>query len=307
MSDQIAPDREVVVGLDAGGSAVRARAVAGGRVVFEGQGGPGNPLSTEPEALASSYLAALAGCPEPSHVAACVSGAGGPRQRARIAGLLADRFPHATAEVVPDYVAALLAAPDGTDVVVIAGTGSVVCSPAAGGRAAVSGGRGWILGDRGSASRLGQAALEWFCEEPDADPEAAARVRACLGLTEWRQIVSALSASANPSALLARAAPVLTQAAERGSHWAVAKLDAEMGALAATTARHIGRYFGPGATTRIALAGGVWTSDAARAAFAAALTSNTMISPVITNDPLDPLAGAVRLASKSACEQCSHE
>ena len=80
-----------------------------------------------------------------------------------------------------------------------------------------------------------------------------------------------------------------------------------MGALAATTARHIGRHFGPGATTRIALAGGVWTRDAARAAFAAALTSNTMISPVITNDPLDPLAGAVRLASKSACEQCSRE
>ena len=300
MSDATAAGR-VVVGIDAGGSAVRARAVAGGLAVFEGRGGPGNPFSTEPETVAASYLAALAGCPEPAHVAACVSGAGGPRQREQIAELLAGRFPRATAEVVPDYVAALRAAPADTDVVVIAGTGSVVCSAAPGGRPAVSGGRGWILGDRGSASRLGQAALEWFCDEPDSDPEAAALVRACLGLTQWRQVVSALSASTNPSALLARAAPVLTQAAERGSGWAVGKLNAEMGALAATTARHIERHVersvGPGAEARVALAGGVWRSAAARAAFEAALTCDMRSSPVIMSPPLDPLAGAVRLAS----------
>ena len=234
-----------MVGIDAGGSRTRARALAGGRVIYEGQGGPGNPLAAGADVLAASYHAALAGCPEPVRVAACVAGAGGLRGRMQVSELLSDRFPGAIIQVVPDYVAAMRAAPEGTDAVVIAGTGSVVCSAAPDGSHNVSGGRGWILGDRGSAVRLGQSALEWFCEDAGSDAEAATLVRDCLGMTDWRQIVDALSASTQPAALLARAAPVLTRAAESGSDWAVTRLDAEMAALAAVTVRHVGRHLQP--------------------------------------------------------------
>jgi N-acetylglucosamine kinase-like BadF-type ATPase len=291
----------VVVGIDAGGSTTRARALAGGRVIFEGRGGPGNPLAARPETLAASYQAALAGCPPPSHLAACVSGAGGSQQRAHVDKLLAGRFPAALIQVVPDYVAAMLAAPSGTNVVVIAGTGSVVCSRGPDGEYRVSGGRGWILGDRGSAARLGQAALEWFCQE-DPDPGLTGQVQDLLGLTGWRQIAGALSASKNPAALLARAAPILTGAAENGSVWAAPRLKAEMGALAATTVLHVERHQRGTGQTRLALAGGVWQSPAARAAFMAVLPPDLEVAPECLAGPLDPLDGAIRLAASLASE-----
>ena len=101
-----------------------------GEVIYEGTGGPGNPLTADLETVRASYLAALAGCPLPARVAACVSGAGSEPRRTQITDLLAGRFPGADVLVVPDYVAAFLAAPPGTDVCVVAGTGSVVCSEA---------------------------------------------------------------------------------------------------------------------------------------------------------------------------------
>src|SRR5262249_47577599 len=80
------------------------------------------------------------------------------------------RSPGADSQGAPDYVAAFLAAPRGTDACIVAGTGSVVCSRAADGGYRVSGGRGWILGDHGSAARLGRAALEHFVNHPAAVP-----------------------------------------------------------------------------------------------------------------------------------------
>lgn len=294
----------VVVGIDAGGSRTRARAVtARGRVLHEGQGGPGNPLAAGAELVRTSYLEALAGCPEPARVAACVSGAGGRDKREQISRLLAGRFATAVIQVVPDYVAAMLAAPAGTDIVVIAGTGSVVCSAAPDGEYAVSGGRGWILGDRGSAARLGQAALEWFCDDDGCDPPdpvVAGLISDHLGCTDWRQIVRVLTASENPAAMLARAAPVLTGAAERGSGWAAARLNAEMAALAATAGRHVAAHLRPGDRLQVALAGGVWNSRAARAAFAAALEENLAGSRPDLAWPVDPLDGASRLALSMA-------
>jgi hypothetical protein len=71
-----------------GGSSTRARAACHGVVVFEGSGGPGNPLATDEDTLQASYAAALAGCPDPSYVVACVSGAGSRDQQVRPVDLL---------------------------------------------------------------------------------------------------------------------------------------------------------------------------------------------------------------------------
>jgi N-acetylglucosamine kinase-like BadF-type ATPase len=143
---------DVVVGIDAGGSSTRARATRHGTVVFEGSGGPGNPLTADQQTVRASYRIALAGCPAAGRVAACVSGTRGQAQRAQIAGLLSGRFPGANIHVAPDYVAAFLAAPQGTDACIVAGTGSVVCSRAGDGGYQASGGLGWILSDHGSAA-----------------------------------------------------------------------------------------------------------------------------------------------------------
>jgi glucosamine kinase len=301
----------VLVGIDAGGSSTRARAVAAGhgQVIYEGAGGPGNPLAADEQTLRASYGAALAGCPSPTHVGACVAGTGSAAQRARIAGLLAGYFPGAMVRVVPDFVAAFLAAPRDTDVCVIAGTGSLACSKAPDGSYAVSGGRGWILGDHGSASRLGRAALEWFVGDPAAVPaDFAAAVEEMFGSGDWRRIVSAVNCAASPAALLARAAPLLTAAAERGAKWSVERLEAEMTALASTAVRHIEQHIsGPALVptpepepvpvpVRVALAGGVWASPRAESTFCAAMERLSERQVIVRRSPGDPVEGAVRLA-----------
>jgi N-acetylmuramic acid 6-phosphate etherase len=131
-------------------------------VVYEGSGGPGNPLTADPHTVRTSYRVALAGCPAAARVAACVSGTGGQAQRDQIAGLLAARFPGADIQVAPDYVAAFLAAPEGTAACVVAGTGSVVCSRAADGSYRASGGRTVFLG----AGTSGRIALQEAAELP---------------------------------------------------------------------------------------------------------------------------------------------
>lgn len=287
----------VIVGIDAGGSSTRVRAVLRGGTVYEGTGGPGNPLTAGQEAIRASYSAVLAGCPAAAQVAACVSGAGSEARRAQVADLLIGRFPGAVIRVEPDYVAALLAAPPVTDVCVVAGTGSVVCSQAANGTYPVSGGCGWILGDHGGAARLGRAALERFVADPATVPDTfAAAIRQVFGDDDWRSIVHAVHATPNPAPLLARIAPMLTTAAENQVEWAVAVLDAEMLALAATTARHIDRYLPPAPAVHIALAGGVWESPAARSSLTAALERVSSRRPVIARSLADPIEGAVRLA-----------
>ena len=206
-----------------------------GAVVYEGSGGPGNPLTADSETVRASYRGALAGCPAAERVAACVSGTSSQAQRKQIADLLAGRFPGADIKVVPDYVGAFLAAPGGTDACIVAGTGSVVCSRAADGSYQISGGRGWILGDHGSAARLGRAALEYFVSHPaDVPSSFTAVIGEIFGDNHWRSVVRAVQTARNPAPLLARAAPLLTTAAEKQEHWATEQLDAEMLGLAAT-------------------------------------------------------------------------
>ena len=288
---------DVVVGIDAGGSSTRARAIRRGAVVYEGSGGPGNPLTADSQTVRASYRGALAGCPAAARVAACVAGTGGAAQRNQIADLLAGRFPGADIQVVPDYVAAFLAAPPGTDACIVAGTGSVVCSRAADGGYRVSGGRGWILGDHGSAARLGRAALEHFVTHPANVPASfAAAVGEIFGDDDWRTVVRAVQTARNPAPLLARAAPLLTAAAETQQRWATEQLDAEMMALAATAARHIEQHIHGRPVVHVALCGGVWASQIARSSLSSALERAGSCRVTVTRSPGDPIEGAVRLA-----------
>jgi glucosamine kinase len=291
-------ESNIVVGIDAGGSGTRARAMMRDRVIYDGTGGPGNPMAADEKTLRSSYMSALEGCPQATHVAACVAGAASAGQRARISRLLSGRFPDAVIQVMPDYIAAFAAAPDGTDVAVVAGTGSVVCSRDPDGAYATSGGRGWIVGDHGSAARLGRAVLERFCDDPSAaSPVFAAGVREAIGHSDWRGIVSSLSTTQNPAALLARAAPLLTAAAADGAGWAVEVLEAEMTALAEMTTRHIRRSLPSEAAARVALAGGVWNSHVAVSAFRIAMRQDCPVPTIILRSTLDPIAGAARIAA----------
>jgi N-acetylglucosamine kinase-like BadF-type ATPase len=289
----------VIVGVDAGGTSIRARAVRHGAVFYEGTGGPGNPLSASKATLEASYRAALAGCAAATHVCACVAGTGGHAQHTQIATLLARLLPGAQISVVPDYAAAFHATPEGTDVCVIAGTGSVICSQASDGTYAVAGGLGWILSDHGSATRLGQAALEHFIGDPETvPPRSRTAIERIFGNSDWRIIARTINSSAKPSELLARAAPLLTTAAEQGEAWATRRLDCEMAALAATAVRHTRLHVSSPATVRMTLSGGVWASRAAIVSFTAAIARMSEGQVEVARASADPIEGAVRLAGR---------
>jgi N-acetylglucosamine kinase-like BadF-type ATPase len=288
---------DVVVGIDAGSTRTRARAVRSGDVVHEGTGGPGNPLSAAMQTLEDSYQAALAGCPPAAQVCACVAGTSAPGQRAQIASLLASRFPDAQVSVLPDYVGAFHAAPEGTDVSVIAGTGTVICSRAPDGGYAVSGGLGWILSDHGSAARLGQAALEHVVNGPTPvrAPVVTALVKT-FGTSDPQLIARTVNSSSQPAQLLAGAAPLLTSAAEQGAAWAIRWLNTEMAELAATATHHIRQNVSQPGTVRMALSGGVWESPACVTSFADAITRLCNRPVDVARAPSDPIDGAVRIA-----------
>jgi glucosamine kinase len=287
----------VVLGIDAGGSSTRARAVSQGNTVHQGTGGPGNPVMADEQTIGSSYHTALAGCPAPQRVAACVSGTSDPARRTQIERLLAGHFPDASLRVLPDFTAALMAAPAGTDICIVAGTGSVVCSLAPDGSFRVTGGRGWILGDHGSAARLGRAVLEHYVsrQEPDSFADGISQL---FGSSDRRAVVNAVHTAPNPAPVLARAAPLLTAAAERQLPWAVRVLDEQMGALAASAILHIERYLPSASPVQAALSGGVWASHAARASLSHALTQAAGGAITVVRSMRDPLDGAVLLAAK---------
>jgi len=250
------------------------------------------------ETLLASYHAALAGCPPPARVAACVSGTRHAARRAQIEKLLLERFPDARVRVLPDYTACVMAAPEGTDVCIVAGTGSVVCNQTGDGSFSVTGGRGWILGDHGSAARLGRAALEHFVADPTRAPASFAdEIGRIFGTSDWRAVVDAVHAATNAAPLLARAAPLLTTAAEEQVSWAVSVLDAEMTALAASAVMHIGQYLPEAPHVQVALSGGVWASQAARASVTQAMHKAARCGITVVRSARDPLDGAVLLAA----------
>lgn len=290
---------EVLLGIDAGGTRTRARAVLDGRVVHEGEAGAGNPLSSRDSQLLGSYRQALDGCPAPARVGACIAGVEDPDQRARMQLLLQARFPDAIVRVAPDYVAALRAAPPGTDTCVIAGTGSLICSAVGPGRCVRSGGHGWILGDHGSGARLGQALLEWFTDAAeDAPTHLADAIRARYGTSDRRRLVTDVHQSPSPAEWLARAATLLIGEAERGAPWATTRLAAEMGELAHLTSHHIERHVTGNATVQVALAGGLWASDTVCTAFSSALHQRADRPVRIQKSTRTSLDGAVQFAAE---------
>ncbi|MEU2241806.1 BadF/BadG/BcrA/BcrD ATPase family protein [Streptomyces sp. NPDC018338] len=167
-------DRSWVVGIDAGGTRIRARLAdtAGGPVLGEGAGGPGNALSVAPDALARHLTDALReALPEGGgrHVRAVVAGfagggEGGGRERALAAlarALDAVGAAPGAVEVYGDAEVAFAAGPgapaDG--LVLIAGTGAAAARVERRRALRVVDGDGWLLGDAGSGYWLGREAV----------------------------------------------------------------------------------------------------------------------------------------------------
>jgi glucosamine kinase len=282
----------IFVGIDAGGTNIRAKAVDDDDVtLFEGTAGPANLTTTSEEEVGSNVLSALDGCPEPNAVAGCFAGIGSPSGAAFARRLLEERFPGAKLGLFPDCAAAIWASSADTTVVVIAGTGSVVCSKSQTGSIYCSGGTGLLLGDHGSAARFGAALLTRFLDDPNSmSVEVGAAIKSEFGAIDRPTLIRATHQSPLPVPSLGRLAPYLTEAAEDGQSWALESVRVEEIRLAGLTRRHLERHHFGVLEPVVALAGSVWLSTLVRKEFESALEIPTK------NIERSSVDGAVRAA-----------
>lgn len=269
-------------------------------MLFQGHAGPANLLSTPPDLLRANLCKATSGCPEPDFVCGCFAGLVNDAEAARAEQLLRDIFPAAKVSAVPDYRAAFMACPPGADVCVVAGTGSVVCSRH-GAEWQKSGGRGYLLGNPGSAFRFGQDALIECLEHPgQASEHTKTLLLKEFGSLEEPAIIAKLYKSSSPAAQLAKLAPIIARDEIEGREYASRSMNTQLLALAEQAARHV-RAHVPNAS-QLGLAGGVWNLsprfvEAFRGHVAELLPEEP---PCIVRIAKPPVHGAAALAREMA-------
>ncbi len=249
----------VFVGLDCGGSSSRVLAIDSlGAVVFQGQSGAAN-LATTPEArLRKNLQNATNGCPNADYVCGCFAGLVSNETGARGTVLLRQLFPGASVRAEADYTAALYASEPETDLCVVSGTGSLVCSRDHG-VIHKSGGRGYILGDQGSGYQFGRDALNAYLDHPEtASPTLREAVRELFGAEDEGSIVAMVYRTGTPASILAKLAKVLGTDARAGIPYATESVTRNICALAEIVVQHVEKFIEGRKILNISLAGGVW-------------------------------------------------
>ena len=293
----------IFLGLDCGGSSSRAMALdQQGQVIHQGQAGSANLVSTPERRLRSNLLQATRECPGADFVCGCFAGLLTESDRKRAESYLSAIFPRGRVHAEPDYAAAFSACEAGTDVCVIAGTGSLVCSRI-NGTMVKSGGRGFILGDEGSAYHFGRQAMLHYLNHPGeaSDAMKEALIRQFDSLHE-SAIVSRLYQLPSPQSALAKLAKALGQDAKAGQPYALSAIETQMQSLVGVVVGHVGRHFSDYRSLKLTLAGGLWqTAPQFRDAFARSLTEklpnmNLEVQRIVK----PPVYGAVMLAKEMA-------
>src|SRR2546430_11662821 len=184
-----APLRELVAGVDGGGTRTRAVVVNGARIMGEGVAGPSNPLrvgiangaTAIREAVDKACAAAL--IHRDDLVAAGIGLAGVRRKdiRARMREVLIETLGIKNIELVTDGDIALYGATDGAPgIVVISGTGSICSGVNRQGKHVFAGGWGPVAGDEGSGSWIARRALQSVAHATDErGPQTALTQAAC--------------------------------------------------------------------------------------------------------------------------------
>lgn len=285
------------LGIDGGGSVTHARVEDGeGRVLFERSGPGTNPRTTSQSLLDERFEDLLSNCPAPTTAAVCLAGLAGPDTQAVAARSFKRCFPDTEARFEPDFATALRVFPRDVTACVIAGTGSLVCSRASDGRVITNGGKGFILGDEGSAFRLGRALLSRYLEDPSLHDALAASVADALSLEEGCSVIATVHSAPDPARIVGQAAPLLTAAAHAGHAWAIELVDREMAELAALVGLHLHRHHESITDPVLGLSGGVWNSDAAREAFARHVAEHVAGVAQYERPVITPVEAAVHLA-----------
>ncbi|MEQ1932247.1 MAG: BadF/BadG/BcrA/BcrD ATPase family protein, partial [Fimbriimonadaceae bacterium] len=208
------------MGLDGGGSTCRAAVIDDvGEIVFLGQGGAANFSSTPMRTLQRSIERALESAPKVDQICGCFAGLVHEEARQLAQKLVGERFPKCPIRLMPDYIAAHRASPEGTTVCVIAGTGSIVCSKIKN-QYVKSGGGGPLLGDEGSGFAYGRHLIRDFLKTGEGTDKLLAEIRVKLGTVDPNEVLGRIYSSGAPAALVASFAASFFRDVSAGAEYA---------------------------------------------------------------------------------------
>ena len=251
---RLAPLRELVVGVDGGGTRTRAVVLDGDRVMGEGEAGPSNPLrvgvangaTAIRDAIDRACAAALVH--RDDMVAAGIGLAGVRRKdiRTRMHEVLVETLGVENIEIVSDGDIALYGATDGEPgVVIISGTGSVSVGVNRHGKRVYAGGWGPVAGDEGSGSWIARRALQAVARATDGrGPQTTLTEAACeyFQVSAAEDLSTAIYAPTMTNDRIAGFSSNVIEAARAGDEVALAIIDEagkELGKAAVTVIRKL--------------------------------------------------------------------
>jgi N-acetylglucosamine kinase-like BadF-type ATPase len=241
----------------------------------------------------------------PAAICLGIAGVDRPQDSEAVRGIMKRIGAKARTLVVNDALIALVAgAGDNPGIVLVAGTGSIAYGRNAAGRAARSGGWGFLLGDEGGGYWLGRSALSAVVREWDG---RGPRTR----LTE---LVLAQMALSNPTELIheiyergdayrhtiAALAPLVQRAMDHGDAVAadiLTRAGAELGAAVASVVSRLGMR---GDVFPTVLAGGIFRGIPWLAGNVTTRLSEVAPRSHVRMLAVEPAIGAVRLAISAA-------
>jgi N-acetylglucosamine kinase-like BadF-type ATPase len=302
----------LVLGIDGGATSTVAllAEAATGHVVGRGDGGPSNiqavgegaALGALDAAVGSAFEAAgIAYAP----VAAAVLGLAGIdlNEGVELIRSWANRVELAAQLSIANDATLLFAAgtPEGWGLAIVAGTGSIAFTLDREGNEARAGGWGYLMGDEGSAFRMGLLGLRAACRAADKIGPATALLPAYLkqlGSNDPRDFIPAVYRGAWDKVMIASFAPIVMELAEQGDATAREIFENESLELARTAAGAVRLGNLPRTQVPIALTGGlVLRNDLFREQFLENLAAcGVTPGPVGLVD--DPAVGAIVLARK---------
>jgi glucosamine kinase len=295
----------ILIGADVGGSKTAVGVSDGSTIVAraEGAGGavrPGRALASS-SVIAGVVRQALAGIGRLTGDVLYVGAAGAGRdpERDELQQALRGENLARTVVVATDIAIALAAAFDeGPGIVGSAGTGSVAVGRDRTGKEHRIGGYGWQMGDEGSGYAIGRAALGAVSRAVDGRSPATALSERVLTASRSENFDALVrwAAGASP-AEVASLAPHVLEVAAQGDPLAHGILDyaaRELGQLVVCLLPMLELDGSVG----VALTGGLLSSDGPlRRSVLAKLREHPGLEPLET--PVDPVAGALRLAGRA--------
>jgi N-acetylglucosamine kinase-like BadF-type ATPase len=313
----MAESQSLVIGIDGGASATAAvlSDARTGAAVGRGEAGPSNIQAVGATAALRELNTAVSGAFRAAgiarrKVAAAAMGLAGVDREEGLDVIrgwaelvqLSDRL------TIANDATLLFAAgtPEGWGLAVVAGTGSIAFTLDRQGKDARAGGWGYLLGDEGSAFRIGLQALRAACRTADGVGEPTSLLPAFLEKLDSpdpREFIPVVYRGSWDKAYIAGLAPLVLGAATDGDRVANRIMEEEARELARTAAGAVAAGGLPREGLPVALTGGLVIHSAAyRERFLAELRAcGVAPGPVGLVD--DPVVGAVVLAQKLLAER----